>query len=270
MSRKPIRKLVRKRVYKRKSTGSFQKKVARVVGRVLRRKTETKVNFTNYVNQGFNATINSSADLYNLLPSIAQGTGDNARIGDSITPLYTNIRGYVGIHCNDALYGTLGPLDIQLFCLRGKTRKDGSVTPRPASDLDIIKRGVTKQQYDGTFASSCSPVNIEDFQVIFKKSFRLIPIPTTSSSSTSPPTSFSLPNNSNSGSTIYKLQHKINWAKLGVKKFLYEGSSASQPINENIFWCVGYAQYNDPNNAVSDTYTPVQVTMQAMTYYKDM
>ena len=80
----------------------------------------------------------------------------------------------------------------------------------------------------------------------------------------------SLPNNSNSGSTIYKFKQKINWAKPGVKKLLYESAGASQPINENIFWCLGFAQYNDPNTAVSTTYTPVQVCMQAMTYYKDM
>lgn len=267
-AKRPVRKYAPKRV--RKTTRSSNQKITRVVNSILRRKVESKVNFVNYVNEPFNSTISVPGDLYNLLPSIAQGTDDNNRIGNSIQPLYTNVRGYVGIHCNDTLYATLGPLDVQLFCLRGKTRKDGSVYPRPTSDLDIIKRGVTKQQYDGTFASSISPVNTEDFQIIFKKNFRLIPIPTTSSSTGSAPTSFSLPNNSNTGSTIYKFKHKINWEKLGVKKLLYEATSASQPINENIFWCLGFAQYNDPNTAVSTTYTPVQVTMQAMTYYKDM
>lgn len=275
MSRSKISKKIssKRRVYKRKAMSrksSMRTIINKTVSRALMRKTETKVNFVNYVNEPFNSTISVSADLYNLIPSIAQGTDDNNRIGNSIQPLYTNIRGYVGIHCGDTLYDTLGPLDVQLFCLRGKTRKDGSVYPRPTSDLDIIKRGITKQQFDGTFASSCSPVNVEDFQIIFKKNFRLIPIPTTSSSTGSAPTSFSLPNNSNSGSTIYKLKHKINWAKIGVKKFLYESTSASQPINENIFWCLGFAQYNNPNAAVAATYTPVQVSMQAMTYYKDM
>lgn len=248
---------------------TMRKYVKATVNRAIMKKSETKINFINAVNQKFNATISSTGDLYNLLPSLAQGTGDDQRVGNTVIPMYTNVRGYVSISTNDALYGTLGPLDVQLFCLRNKTRRDGS-SVKLLQDLDIIKRGTSKQTYDGTFASSISPVNTEDFQILFKKSFRLIPIPTTSSSSTSAPTSFSLPNNSNSGSTIYKFKHTINWKKVGVKKLIYEISGSSQPCNENIYWCLGYAQYNDPNNAVSDTYTPVQMTMQAITYYKDM
>lgn len=274
-NRRSIRKNFNKRYRKRSIVGrrrsvdysGMNKKVARMVRNAVKRQAETKINFVNYVNQKFNATISTTADLYNLLPSLAQGTDDNNRVGNSVVPMYTNVRGYVTISPNDTIYTTLGPLDVQLFCLRSKTKKDGSAS-KSSTDLDIIKRGVTKQQYDGTFASSISPVNTEDFQVIFKKTFRLIPAPTTSA--TPPTDAFSVPNNPNSGSTIYKFQHKINWAKIGVKKLLYEVTGASQPSNENIYFCLGYAQYNNPNVAVSDLYTPVQMTMQAITYYKDM
>lgn len=250
------------------STPTLKRYIKKEVDKQLNKKSDTKTNFVNYTNVEFNSTIDSVGDLYNIWPSIQAGTDDNQRVGRSITPMYTNVRGYVTGQINDTVYTTLGCLDVCLYCLASKTNQDGA--NRGLDDTYIIKRGMTKQQYDGTFASSCSPINIEDFHVLFKRNFRLIPIPTTSSAVASPPESFSLPNNSNSGSFVYKLKAKIDWQKMGFKKFDYDGSGALQPNNLNAFWCVGFAQYNNPSNAVNITYTPVRVTLQAISYYKDI
>lgn len=252
----------------RKSSGLSKKEVSKMIDKKMSKTIETKVGVAEMNGVQFNSSISSTSELYDILPNITEGTGDDNRIGNSILPQYTNIRGYVYASPDQVLTQAAGPLDVQMFILRNK-RQRNSLARSVASDLNIIKRGKFKFQYDGTYSSSISPINVEDFDIIMKKGFRLIPIPNVTGSAMTPNVANVYPSNPNSGSTVYKFKHTIDWKKLGVGKLLYDSGTSSYPQNENVFFCLGFAQYNDPNTALPTTITPVQVTWTAITYYKD-
>lgn len=267
MPRKP--KTQTKKTYKKKSTTSqsLKRLISKTIDNKLMKKAETKIAACELAGVNFNATINSITDLYNIIPSIVEGTGDDDRVGNSIVPLYTNIRGYCTWAYDNTYYSTLGPLDVQMFILRNKTQKDSNMRATN-TDTYIIKRGIYKQQYDGTMNATTSPINTEDFQIIMKKSFRLTPMPTTNISTT-PIVSQNVPQNPLHGSGVYKFKYVVDWKKCGIDKFIYDYNQQF-PSNENVFFCLGFAQYNEPAIAVPDNNTPVQVSWTATTYYKDM
>lgn len=259
--RKPI-KIKRKTA----TTKSIKSIVNDAVKKTLMKKSDTKNAVTELNGLNFNSTISGLSDLIEVIPSITQGTDDNDRIGNSIIPTYTKITGYCTAAFDANFPTALGPLDVQMFILRNKNQRDSN-SRSVFTDLNIIKRGIAKFQFDGTFASTCSPINTEDFQVLMKRSFKLTPIPF--GSSTVQSISMILPNNPNNGGQVYKFSHTIDWAKCGVTKFIYDAATTQFPNNENIFFCLGYAQYNAPEIPTGSTVTPVRVAYTAITHYKD-
>lgn len=272
--KKSNKKTLRK-VYKKKSgvkSKSLKSLVKSEVKKTLFKKSETKMNTVTLLPSPFNATISYTGDLYNILPAIVPGVGDNNRIGNTVIPTYTNISGYLTFRPHNVLdiYHTpLGSLDVQMFILRNKHQQNGNLRT-PATDLNIMKLATTKFQYDGTFASSCSPLNTEDFEVVMKKSFKLTPLSYTNpvvGTGTALSTD-QVAGNFLNGALSYKFKHSINYSSLGIKKLTYDIGS-DQPTDCNLFFCLGYAQYNDPENCVSDLYVPIQCSYNAVTYYKD-
>lgn len=237
------------------------------VDRMISSKTETKViSLTN--TQIYNSTISSTSELYNIIPNIAEGTADNNRIGNSIDLMYTNSRGYITF--STASPNTYGSLDVCLYHLISKRNRDGS--NRVSSDLNIIKNGTVKGQYDGTLASSLAPINTEDFVIISKKNVKLIPLPFNQPASTAlPTTSSNIVANPNSGTITYKFKLSINWKKVlkNKTKVYYDTNVSSQPTSLNSFYCLGFAQYNDPTNPASFVDALVKMSYFSETYYKD-
>jgi len=270
--------MYKKRTYARKSKRSYKKRtrtrrsrtarpgLMRTIKRVLMRNSETKYAVKRLEPTKFNAAISTYADMVQIIPDIGQGVGDDERVGSSIIPLTTTMRGYVTFAPGNIFGIPLGSLDVKMYCLRNKKNKDPTLTT--GDNLLILKQGVDKIPFDGTIDSTTAVVNTEDFDVLYSKSFKLLPNygdnPPTSAT---PSTGVTYVNNPLSGSATYKFVGKVNWKK-HCKKIMYSTGSDS-PTNLNAFWCLGFAQYNDPSNAVSNAYTPVQASWTAVTTYKD-
>ena len=83
----------RKRVYKRKASRTYRpsKKLRTVVKNIVSRTMETKAN--QYTSAGVDVfgTI-SNTNVLNIIPGIAQGTGQSNRIGNRIKPVRFTLR----------------------------------------------------------------------------------------------------------------------------------------------------------------------------------
>lgn len=270
---KPRRRNYRKNT--KKTAGVNKKIINKMIDKKLNKAAETKIGVEQVNQIGFNSTIDSLGDLYNVIPPVVAGLGDDDRTGNTINPMFTSIRGYVSWNTNTQIfYENLGPLDVQLFILRNKTQRNQNARTN-TTDLKIIKYGTSKIQFDGTFNSTCSPVNVDDFQILYKKTFKIIPAPFTNTASGSlsastPTDSSILASNPNSGSTIYKLKHIIDWKKMGIRNFKYDSDIQQYPSNENVFLCLGFAQYNNPGGSSQSSSVPIMLSYTATTFYKDI
>lgn len=79
---------MKKRVIKRRRGRVAKKSFASRVAAVIRRQAETKTAYTSNSESAlttFNSGIDSTADLQQVIPNIADGPGENQRVGDKIS-----------------------------------------------------------------------------------------------------------------------------------------------------------------------------------------
>lgn len=230
---------------------------AKEIKRVMFKGAETKRQYLVRTPIPFNGTVSGLSDLYNVIPDVQPGTGNNARVGEKITPTYLNIRGYC--YANDAP-GTTIPnsvLDVELFFLMDKVQRDGNV--RDGTSSYFIRTGAATIQHDGTMLSSCSPVDTDRFHVVKRIKCKLIPFPQTAGQ---------LNNNSNTGANNYEFNITVPMSKL-CPTFDYSTGNY-QPTNCNMFMTCAYAQYMNPSTSVSSIITFANVGFTSTLYYKDM
>lgn len=104
----------------------------------------------------FNSTINSQADLQQLLPSVTAGTGDGQRVGRRIRPVSLTVRGYMSYDAFTTSTVDVGPLECHLFAIRTKnTRCAVNLTSADTYFLDDAGEG---RQWDSSITRSLLPV----------------------------------------------------------------------------------------------------------------
>lgn len=123
---------------------------------------ENKLAGTQYQVQ-FNGQIDSAADAYGLLPSIMLGTGDNARIGNRITPrgLLVTLNVYMSTDAGSPPGTTLLPRII----VAAQKSTNGY---QPAASVDfarLLDWGQGEHDFTGTLADYRSPINRDAFHV---------------------------------------------------------------------------------------------------------
>lgn len=242
-----------RRVFARRSNS-----IAKTVKRVLFRTAETKHAFSGLNPTNFNSYVSGLSDLYSIIPNIQQGAGNNARIGERISPSYLTLRGYVTANQSNTLTNGAEILDVDLFFLMDKVQRDGSV--RDATSAKFIRQGGSVVMYDGTIASTCAPVDTDRFKVLKRIKCKLIPWPLATNQ---------LNSNPNSGSQVYRFKVTVPMSRL-CRSLDYSDISSSQPNNCNMFFTCGYARYNDPANQDNILAVPVQVSYSSTLYYKDI
>lgn len=150
----------RRRVRKAKAS----KKLATVglVKKMIARNAETKFIGLNHSAQ-YNNRINTSADAFPLLPPLVQGTGDNQRIGNRITPKGLLVT--VNIYLNDSAQTPAQTVILpRILCL-----KDKICNSTPDLNVDfthLLDWGQGEHAFGGTLADYRAPINRDAFTVL--------------------------------------------------------------------------------------------------------
>lgn len=155
-----------------KPSKSFAKKVQAIVSK----NAETKQAFGNLQNVAFNSGISGSADNYQVLPSINQGTADNSRIGDQIRAKSLTIKGAIVYNPSVGTYGTYynARIACRLFIVMPKNLQDyASTNGAPGWQNWLLKKGGTTSGFTGALSDLWAPVNTDAITCYYDKIFYL-------------------------------------------------------------------------------------------------
>lgn len=115
----------------------------------------------------------TTADMYPLMPPVAQGTGYNQRVGHKIKPKYLEYR--VRVALNESADLTT-PYHIDLWCLTSKRVKSYNV-PGGLGAIDVSQLldggSGANVPFDATTMNALLPINKEEFNVLAHRSFKL-------------------------------------------------------------------------------------------------
>lgn len=216
--------------------------VKTIVKKEMSRATENKevANTDNYweIYQTGSISITTSTVAI-LSPTIAQGVGENGRIGNSVKLKNLYLRGYMsvypqtnlGVISNSSVPQIPGQFNVRLFI--GKLKQ--SILPPQTSDFaQLLRTGAATTSFDSTnMLSLCRTVNSELFTVYYDKIHK-IGLATHSGGQANFSTTFGLANND------YKLSKilKINCTKF-IKKTLIFNDNNNQPTNTGLYMWAG-------------------------------
>lgn len=107
----------------------------------------------------FNSGINSTGELYQLLPPVAQNVSQTGRIGESIMPQKIVVRGYINYGSNS--YQGANEIISRLFCFQDKSVRSWDL--RTNISLGILDTGGSGSQFTGTLINVVTPHNNDHF-----------------------------------------------------------------------------------------------------------
>lgn len=270
----PIKKYVKKSTSTRKRVGrrtvakrSFSRKpsvaVKQYVQRALSRSEETKMVSLTYELTGFNSQILSVADIITCLPPVNQGVQQNRRVGQKITPIRMEIRGYV-CYNTSSVVGNYDSkmLGARLFVYQDKANK--CYTQSSVDNYNLLNLGGTSSTFTGTPMNWVTPHNKLLFNFYADKKMTLLkPLGMTNNSA---PTV----NNGITGmdkSLFHPFTIVLSKKQLPATLIYDEYESASYPINFAPKISLGYCDLMN----VSPDVVNQQVAMEfcCTLYYKD-
>lgn len=253
-ARKSTRGLVKKSKWSGSKKNSKQLVTKGYLQRVLKSETELKHAVNLLTLTWYNSGINSSADMWQVLPGISPGTGNGHRIGDKINPTSLVINGYMKLATAEINGGDVAARRIlaRLFCYAPKFRKSyddgvGGLTQILDNNGPAIFTGAN---YDVVM-----PKNFEEFVFYEDKVVNLC-----KGSGVSDSTGASAASNPNPDS--------IYFFKIVIKppKELVYTDVTTNPTN----WApILAAGYTNVNAGPDTTLTKLGITATATLYYRD-
>lgn len=262
-----------KRIAKRKT---FRKKIRKTgknklvtksqLYRAIRRNVETKVATALGSFTGYNSAISATGDFQTLLPTIAQGTGQNQRIGVKVKPLKLVIRGYWCYNSdaisNNVYYQQASMLGVRHMIFQDKTTKFYS---NGIYNYNLLDAGGAPTTYNGTVINHLLPHNSDQFHFFYDKSSKILkPFGYTNSV-----TSLQANDISSFHSSMYHPFVITLTAKDMPANLIFDDtpSSSNYPLNFAPHMALGYC---DLMNKSADTaVTRVAMDWTATLYYED-
>jgi len=260
-----------------------KKAITKLVKRVVRGQAETKEvawyngpvpsNGTyaqaNYINQ--NAIItNNATDILRLIPLVAQGTGDNQRIGERIQPISLTVQGSVCLPTNsfnDPTGSLFNDEYVIIYVVQHVTLKSYQSLVTGNDFTQLLRTGEnTTVAYQGHVWDSQMPVENAYYRLLKKKKLRI------RNMGVKPAAGGGDPNNTWVAPALspYRAEYRINLSKVLPKVFKYPESptaaGANDPTNSSIFMCMGLYR-GDSQVGQSDTIQHQYVTHLK---YKDL
>jgi len=168
----------RKYVSARKAVRKARKNnFVKAVKKVIDRDTETKQAWFSSGNTltQFNSGINSSGDMLQVIPNIAEGTGSAQRIGSKLKAKSMTIKGHMRYNTNDLAdvnYPTC--IYVRMMVVSAKYRQNYSdLTGSTAPLSQLLKKGGATSAWTGTFSDMNAPINTELWTVHAQRKFYL-------------------------------------------------------------------------------------------------
>lgn len=211
------------------------------VRKVISEKAETKVAHISTGNSLvlFNSGINSSADMLQVIPNIAQGTNDSNRIGNQLNAQYLKLSGYVrlAINTENIEERSTANVMVRLMVLSMKNRNGiyADALGGSANLSSLLKKGGTTSAFTGVLGDIYAPINTDFFTVHADRRMVL------SQNLIAQPGSAGISTVALDTSKIVKF-FKLN-IKCRNKKLVYDSFAASglQPVNWAPFLVLGYS-----------------------------
>lgn len=246
----------------RRPRGGF----VRAVKKVINSMTETKQAFHSSGDSLImcNSGVNSSGDMFQILPNIADGGLPNQRIGNQITAQSLNVRGYLKLNVNDVTDSTKLPNVIaRVMVVTMKSRPCYyDATGASATLATLLKKGGTTVGFTGVLSDIYSPINRDAFTVHYDKRFYLNQS-YVNVTGASPPTTILAQDIKN---TVKFFNFNVK-CKNRVLKYDEDIGSDLLPSNFGPFLLVGYS-YLD-GSSVDTLSTNVGIQYDAVFNYED-
>lgn len=175
--RVPRRKLTRtKTISKVTGAGSLNK----IINKAIMRSMETK---ENQLTRGESTAIQISQqitdlDVYDIIPPIAQGSGEAGRIGNRIRPVKFTLR--VQLYCFN-LGASIPPTYFDVYIFKSKSRNQADGLPTLFDMQNFLQDDNIAKQYNGSSLDGLRPLNTDKFTLVAKRRVMLFnPFNTTS------------------------------------------------------------------------------------------
>lgn len=226
--RKAGRKNIRKGGNKRapaKAKGVFKKKVLQVIHEQL----EDKHAFASQTTTNYNGTIDSTAEFYDLCPSIPQGTDMGNRIGDQIRGKNLVVKGHICMSLTgDSDANTR--IAVRLMALSSKIGPSYYSNENNTALDRLLLANSTAQKFNGDVLSLYLPVNREMWTVHYDKIHYL-----------------SMSQLYHTGATDVEVTRETRYTtkfftiRIPCKKLIRYGDGHAWPTNFRPRFCLGYA-----------------------------
>ena len=202
---------------------------------------------------GFTQAITGVAEVYGVIPPLAQGVTSDGRVGNVIQPLRHKVNLALSLPNDNSAYD----ITAHVYMLRSKEVKSAdNYSAVPITTMLDLGNG-SDGPFDGKQQTSFCPVNREQFTVLHHKQVRLVKVQGYPFSATNQQTS---PNPQHF--------HKLSMTFKSPAKYLYQNNVSGFPTNDFPFLVIGWV-----NNTVgSETVTGgsyLNVLGSSEMWYKD-
>jgi len=244
---------------RRKRSAKPSKAFKKAVQAIVSANAESKQGFHSVSAENYNSGINVTGDVKRLMPSISQGTADNARIGDQLKAQSLTIKGAIVYNPSTGQYGTYANSRIACRLM--------IVSPRLYPNIDdaqnnaatwtqyLLKKGGTTSGFSGTLSDLWAPINSDGIIKYYDKVFYLdAPYQATAVGSTL------------MGKSTRFFSHGM---KLRNKTIKYDSSvsGGTQPSNYGPVMILGYTHMD--GSAPDSLTTAVQLSFDTIFNYED-
>lgn len=237
-----------------------------------------------YVNRGYarqnDEIINNNTDILQLIPFVAQGTADNQRLGDQITPVGLIVKGavrvrYPSLHPATTAYQATN-IKVCLFVLQHVSLKDyGNLYTSNKFDQLLENGEQATNRFYGNSTSIRQSIAKQYYRVLKRKVITL-----RYAGSDLVGTAGSLPGptsmNSIANSHTWYADYTLNLSKSLPKTLKYPENSTpavtvNEPTNSSIFMCMGYYRMDEsPDLTDVATNSDIEQTYISHLTWKDM
>lgn len=169
------RKVIRRRIVRKGKGASAKpsKAFVKKVRAVLHKDVESKQAFASISSVAFNSGVTSSADQLAVLPTISQGTADNARIGDQLKGQRLNIKGAIVYNPSTGSFGTYANARIAVRIMVVQPKQFGDYTSASSNFATwssiLLKKGGTTTGFTGVMNDLWSPINTDAITKYYDK-----------------------------------------------------------------------------------------------------
>lgn len=251
-----------------KPKGNFKKQVLKVIHDQAEDKMAYYTNNSTALEM-FNSGISFSSDLKQVLPTISQGDGDNARTADQIHAKRLSIRGHIKLNPKQQAGAVSNEPKIsnvvaRLMVLSNKVANNYDLAVNQSNMVanSLLKKGGTTVGFTGILSDINAPINTDLFTVHHDKVFYLTQDYVFTPSSSAP---------FENSAVAIDIKNTVKFFNINLKcknKLLKYDSSASGsllPTNYGPFLVLGYAYLDGTTPDVAATNLGMQY-ISTLTY----